>query len=98
VLSSEFLDWVTFTAMEKEREYNSPSTDHYYLARIVMAIASIFHKNPSSLKLENFLIKFTKGDGQVETPEASKETALQKSKSVWAAMAARFGFKKKETV
>ena len=91
--SLEFVDWLAFHVMEREKEMNNPSIDHSYLARIVMAISAIFHKSPSSLKLENFLLKFSSSDKKVVVDNQER---LNKSKSIWAAIGARFGFKKKE--
>ncbi len=92
------MDWITFHNMEKEREMNQPTKEHYYFARVVMAIAAIFHRNPSSLKLENFLLKFTTGETLTASTKEEAEAAMNRSKSIWAAMAARLGFKKKEPV
>ena len=90
--SSEFVNWMVFEEMQLDR----PSPDHFYLSRIVMEIRSIFHKNPSSLKLEDFLLKFNRDPSDKKTSKEDAAAKLQKSKSVWSAMASKFGFKKKE--
>ena len=87
--SSEFVDMLTFIEMD----WSFAKPDHYYLARIAREIKAIFAKDPSSLKLEDFLLKFTAPEKDKDENEAKDK--LQKSKSTWASFLGAFARKKK---
>ena len=89
VTSMEFVKWMAFEEMRSD----SPKPEHYYLARIAMEIRAIFHKNPKSLKIDDFLLKFLRGQ---DSQKMKAEEQLNQSKITWAGFAARFGFRKRE--
>jgi hypothetical protein len=86
VTSGEFIEWIAFEELRLEQA----KPEHYYLARIVMEVRALFHKNPRDLRLEDFMLKFNR-----DQKEQAQQEAAQ-SKTIWAGIAARLGFRKRD--
>lgn len=78
--SSEFVDWLV--TMEIERSATKP--EHYYLAQIAQEVRRVLSKNPNSVELKHFLLKFTSGkSGGADPYKDDPEAAAERSKSMW---------------
>ncbi len=74
ITSSEFLDWIAYL----DDEPNRPTTTHYYLAQIAARITGLFAKDPNSMKIKDFILKFAEKEKEI-----TREEAALISKSKW---------------
>jgi len=77
--STDFIRWVEFLRLEKEREENEryvTTADQHYLAQIAMEICKGNVKHPSRLKIRDFLLKFMKKKSgeKISTEEKADQT------------------------
>lgn len=83
ITESEFEDWLLFIQQE---EHRTTKVDHY-LAQIAAEVRRTNVKNPSKVKLQDFLLKFKQAEPPVSRP--SKEKVVGKpegSKHIWASI------------
>ena len=82
--SSEFVDWLIFLNLEKEREIVEHQKIDYYLANIVHWVKKTIAKNPDQVKFEDSLFKFEmKKDKDVpkKLTKEEKKDRLQRMKN-----------------
>lgn len=93
--SREFLSWKVF----REHQINAFQRQDYFLAQIALHICRGQAKNPRSLKLEQFLLKFVNGKPPEEDPEEETEeartTRIAASKAFWKGLAGKLRLKPK---
>lgn len=83
--SREFVQWKIYL----EKKENEVTRDQHYLAQIALEVRRTLVKKPSSLRLKNFLLKFTRGKGK---QKMTKKQAAMIAKSKWFGI---LGFDKK---
>jgi len=74
---TEFVDWITFLALEQERD----EKQDYYLAQIAAEVRRSFVADPKTVKVKDFLM--TQKSAKVDAAKEVKPKS--KSKSAWAA-------------
>jgi hypothetical protein len=79
--SSEYAKWLSFLEME---DWHKTTKTEWYLANIATEIRRSYVKKPGSVKLKNFLLKFTKQDS-VSSSRLTPEERLARSKAAWGA-------------
>lgn len=72
----EFLEWTWFLDWD---EWQRHSKADYYLAQVAMYVKKSMVKTPSSVKLDDLLIKFKRH----QSSSASPEERIAASKSAW---------------
>jgi len=74
----EYLLWLSYFEVQTE----NPTTDQWYLAQIAQEVRRVLSKNKKSIKLKQFLLKFTKGKEQPKQPVDPQE-ATKVVRSRW---------------
>lgn len=84
ISSTEFLRWKVYL----DRDAKKPTRDQHYFAQIAQEIRRVLHKNPSKVKLEDFLLEFTQKvqKAQQELTPEEKERRMAVSKAMWSAI------------
>ncbi len=80
--SCEFVDWQKYFDLER----NIPRREDYYLAQIASEIRRGLLKNPNSVRIANFLLKFTSEEKRHELTEADIQKRAAASKAHWFAI------------
>ena len=73
--STEFLDWMIYL----EQDVNAFHREDFFLANIAKSIIQANSKDPKSVKLKHFLLKFEQEDSK-----ASKASKMKQSLLAWA--------------
>lgn len=85
ITHSEFLDWMEFLALER----NKARKLDYYLAQIAYELRRSYVKNPDRVKLNSFLLKFVsksppaRMDFDTDDDNKYREHVAQESKNAW---------------
>jgi hypothetical protein len=83
--SGEFLRWKAFLDWEIDSAFHRQD---YYLAQIAAEIRMGHVQNPGRVKIQDFLIRFTRPEKQSEVlTEEQKKNRLAKSKAMWCGLA-----------
>jgi len=77
--STEFVDWIVYL---EDEETNRVHREDYYLANIAAEIRRSYVKDPAKVRLESFLMKFTKKD-ESEKPKMTKKERTKRAKTFW---------------
>lgn len=81
--STQFVRWCDYL----EQDLNRPSRGDYYLAQIAMEIRRGYVKTPANVKLEHFLLEFSKKEGPKKPrTEEEREQWAAASKARWLGM------------
>ena len=75
--SSEFVDWMEYF----NQEINFFHREDYYLAQIATEIRRTIVKNPRTVKVKDFIIKFLRKDEKSLQKDAEEKT--KQSKAFW---------------
>ena len=78
--SSEFADWMQYL----NDDTNAFHREDYFLANIAKLIVQSNSKNPESVKLDPFLLKF---ESKKPTPKLDEQSRLDRIKQSWLAWA-----------
>lgn len=70
----EYLAWMDWL----DDQWEKPSRTDNYLMQIALEIRSVLSKNPRSIKLQHFLLKFLGKE-----PELTPEQATRQAKARW---------------
>lgn len=83
--SRDFVDWQEF----RQIEMNTASREDYYLAAIATEVRRTVAKDPSNVKLEDFILQFNKTKASKDVPLTTEEleARMARSKAAWFALA-----------
>ena len=77
---SEFEEWMEFFRIQRDRDEKL----HWYLAQIAAEVRKSFVKNPASVKIKDFILKFsTGGELPANLTPGHKKHRIAMSKGAW---------------
>jgi hypothetical protein len=77
--SFEFVEWIEFLRLKKQEKYNEVEKQDYYLAQVATEIRRSFTKNPNSVRVQDFLIKFKSPITKIKEKASSSTWKMHKS-------------------
>lgn len=82
ITSTEFVNWIAYLDDEEENRFHR---EDYYLAQIAAEIRRSYVKDPRSVKIESFLMKFERKVKPKKSKMTMKERT-KKAKAYWSAL------------